>query len=262
VLVLFHSIVEIDHTQQGNSKVVHLKVAHLKSPTYILSNHIRPPKSRPLKVAHTFPACCSFIIWICPPPHPPPPPGSGKLELWSWFVISFVLFCDLSCLVLWSLLSCGLSCLLSCGLSCSCLVVSLILFVIYLVLSCDLSCLVVSLVSCLVVCLVKRVCSLLSCLMISCVALSCRVVSYLPLAVLVFFEFDLIPPPPPYPDKLELSCYDLSCFVISLLLSWALTLKLCQPPPIYSTTNTAIVLSHTYASVNWLCRSIYSTESC
>ena len=73
--------------------------------------------------------------------------------------------------------------------------VSLVLFVIYLVLSCDLSCLVVSLVSCLVVSLVKRVCSLLSCLMISCVALSCRVVSYLPLADLVFFEFDLYPRP-------------------------------------------------------------------
>jgi hypothetical protein len=209
----------------SNSKVVHLKkVAHLKSPTYILSNHIRPPKSRPLKVSRPHFSRLLFIYFLnSTPPHTHHP---GKLELWSWFVISFVLFCDLSCLDLWSLLSCDLSCLLSCGLSC--LVVSLVLFVIYLVLSCDLSCLVVSLVSCLVVSLVKRVCSLLSCLMISCVALSCRVVSYLPLADLVFFEFDLSPaaPPPPYPDKLQLWS---SLVMISLVLS--------------STTSTAIVLN-------------------
>jgi hypothetical protein len=168
--------------------------------------------------------------------------------------------------------------------------------VIYLVLSCDLSCLVVSLVSCLVVSLVLVLWSLLSylwsilsclvifpvlwsllslvllsvlsrecalsCLVLWSLALLCLVVSCLIFRLLSLSFLNSTSSPPPYPDKLELSCYDLSCFVISLLLSCALTLKLCQPPPSPSTTNTAIVLSHTYASVNWLCRSIYSTESC
>ena len=148
------------------------------------------------------------------------------LSLVLWPLLSCglsYLICDLSCLVLWSFLSCGLSCLLSCCLSCQESVLSLVL-------SYDL---------------------------LRCFVLSCRVLSSACCPCLFWIR-----PHSPYPDKLELSCYDLSCFVISLLLSCALTLKLCQPPPIYSTTNTAIVLSHTYASVNWLCRSIYSTESC